>query len=127
MFDVHKGLTGHPGIAAIPGIEPFKNMLSYEVGRRIAAAVARALPGFDSKGFLRGLEPALAPLELKDRMLCLADRLEDGLPQKPAAAFQVLAGALARDDSDLAGLRGFAVWPLGEVVARREFRVAKLR
>lgn len=119
MFDVDKGLTGQSGIAAIPGIEPFKNMLSYEVGRRIATAVARALPGFDRKGFLRGLEPALAPLELKDRMLCLADRLEAGLPQKPAAAFQALTGALAKDDSDLAGLRGFAVWPLGEVVSRR--------
>lgn len=112
-------LTGSPGIAGIPGIEPFKNMLSFAVGRRIAAAVGRAWPEFDSRLFLRGLEAALEPLELKDRMLCLADRLEAGLPKNPRAAFRVLTGALARDADDPVGLSGFAVWPLGEVVSRR--------
>ncbi len=101
------------------GIEPFKNKFSLEAASGISDALVRAWPAFDRRKFLRGLGEALEPLELKDRMLLLADRLEEQLPGKPAAAFKILCGALAEDDSDLIGLSGFAVWPLGEIVSRR--------
>lgn len=100
-------------------MEPFKNELSLAQARRIAAAIARAHPPFPSARFLRGLGPALEPLELKARVVLLADRIESCLNLPPPALFGPLIGALARDERDDSGLRGFQVWPLTELVARR--------
>ena len=100
-------------------MEPFKNAFSAENALRIANRVRAVHPEFPIAAFRRGLEKALAPLELKQRMHLIADRLEAGLPAHPPELFPILAAALARDESDTAGLRGFPVWPLTEIVARR--------
>ena len=98
-------------------MEPFKENFSYANARKIAAEIHRAHPGFDMKTFTRGLEKKLAPLELKQRMQAVADHIEAALPLDAPALFAVLVKALANDDQQ--GLRGFAVWPLTEIVARR--------
>lgn len=103
-------------------MEPFKNRLSGEVASVVAVAMERSWGGFDGERFLRGIDGELEPLELKERMLVMADRLEAGLPKKPAAAFRVICGALKRGETDQAGLEGFSVWPLGEVVSRQGLR-----
>ena len=98
-------------------MEPFKNELNYQVARRIGAAVAKVHPAFSLARFSRGLADALDPLELKQRVGLLAGRLAEGLPASPPRMFRILVKALAADDAGN-GLRGFAVWPLTEVVAR---------
>ena len=98
-------------------MEPFKEHFSYANARKIAAEIHRAHPGFDMKTFTRGLEKKLAPLELKQRMQAVADHIEAALPLDAPALFAVLVKALAGDGKH--GLRGFAVWPLTEIVARR--------
>ncbi len=100
-------------------MEPFKNMLSPEVARVIGKAVGRGYPAFQQRRYERGLAAALEPLELKDRMLLIATRVEHNLPEDPAVLFPILEQALAQSDSDSDGLRGFPVWPLTEIVARR--------
>jgi 3-methyladenine DNA glycosylase AlkC len=100
-------------------MEPFKNAFSYPKARIIAGAVKRAHPAFSMPQFSKGLEAALEPLELKQRMQLIADRLEAGLPADPPVMFAILTGTLAVDESDTRGLRGFLVWPLTEIVARR--------
>lgn len=100
-------------------MEPFKNEFSYQNALRIASALARVSPDFLSATFRRGLETALAPLELKQRMHLLADRIEASLPLAPPQLFPVLIRTLAKDQADSQGLRGFIVWPLSEIVARR--------
>lgn len=95
-------------------MEPFKNELSADKARLIAAAVKRAHPAFPMPRFTRGLDAALDPLELKQRVVHLADRLADCLPQDPQVMFPVLTDSLAAGE-----LRGFPVWPLTEIVARR--------
>lgn len=100
-------------------MEPFKNEFSQPNALRIAAAVRRAHPDFNVARFSKGLEAALAPLELKQRMLLIADRLEAGLPTHPPDLFAILIRALSHGDSDKGELRGFLVWPLTEIVARR--------
>ncbi len=100
-------------------MEPFKNEFSYPKARRIAAAVKRVHPAFSLPQFGKGLEAALEPLELKQRMQLIADRIEAGLPADPPLLFGILTGALAVDENDNRGLRGFLVWPLTEIVARR--------
>ena len=83
----------------------------------------RVHPPFSVPHFCRGLEAALEPLELKQRMHLVADRLEAGLPTHPPDLFAILAKTLAKEahdaHGDSHGLRGFPVWPLSEIVARR--------
>jgi 3-methyladenine DNA glycosylase AlkC len=100
-------------------MEPFKNEFSYPKARQIAEAVKRAHPAFSLPRFIKGLETALEPLELKQRMHLIADRIEAGLPAHPPEVFSILAKTLAKDQADTRGLRGFLVWPLTEIVARR--------
>ena len=100
-------------------MEPFKNAFSHTNARRIAAAVKSAHPPFSLPRFNKGLEAALEPLELKQRMQLIADRIEAGLPAHPPELFSILVKTLATDEADTTGLRGFPVWPLTEIVARR--------
>ena len=100
-------------------MEPFKNEFSHPNARRIAAAMKRAHPAFSIPRFTNGLAVALEPLELKQRMHLIADRIEAGLPAHPPELFSILRKTLAKDEADTLGLRGFLVWPLSEIVARR--------
>lgn len=100
-------------------MEPFKNEFSYPKARQIAEAVKRAHPAFSLPRFIKGLEAALEPLELKQRMHLIADRIEAGLPAHPPELFSILVKTLSTDEADTRGLRGFLVWPLTEIVARR--------
>jgi 3-methyladenine DNA glycosylase AlkC len=97
-------------------MEPFKNEFSHTKARRIAECLKRAHPAFSITRFSKGLELALEPLELKQRMSLIADRIEAGLPADPRVLFPILTASLGSDSS---GLRGFLVWPLTEIVARR--------
>ena len=106
-------------------MEPFKDAFSEHASLRIAREVALHCPGFPLDRFSKGLGDALAPLELKQRVLLIADRLEDGLPDRAGQMFPILVAALAKDDGPQppatrpgGGLSGFAVWPLTELVAR---------
>lgn len=100
-------------------MEPFKNELSYPNACRISKALKRAYPAFSIPRFTKQLEGDLEPLELKQRMQCIARRIETGLPDDPLEMFPILVQALATDENDKTGLRGFLVWPLTEIVASR--------
>jgi 3-methyladenine DNA glycosylase AlkC len=100
-------------------MEPFKNEFSYPNACFLADCLKRVHAGFPLPRFRRNLERELAPLELKQRMHLLADRIEGCLPAHPPELFRVLVQALAVDERDTQGLRGFLVWPLTEIVARR--------
>jgi 3-methyladenine DNA glycosylase AlkC len=100
-------------------MEPFKNLLSAEKAKFIGAALKRAHPAFPLPEFSKNLEKAIAPLELKQRMHFIADRIEAVLPLRPPELFPILVKTLAADEDDSRGLRGFLVWPLSEIVARR--------
>ncbi|MBC8125587.1 MAG: DNA alkylation repair protein [Gloeobacteraceae cyanobacterium ES-bin-144] len=100
-------------------MEPFKNEFSHTNARRIAMCLKRAHPAFSVTRFCKGLEDALEPLELKRRMLLIAERIEECLPPNPPEMFSILVATLAENENDKEGLRGFLVWPLTEIVARR--------
>lgn len=100
-------------------MEPFKNQFSAENARIIAERLRAVHPGFQMAAFRRGLEAELDPLELKDRMKKVADRIEQCLPMEVPELFRVLVAALANHEDDRTGLSGFQVWPLTEIVARR--------
>jgi 3-methyladenine DNA glycosylase AlkC len=99
-------------------MEPFKNAFSYPNACRIAGRVQLFHPAFPMAAFRRGLEKELEPLELKQRMQLIGRRIEAGLPEAPEM-FSILVKTLAKNEEDAEGLRGFLVWPLTDIVARR--------
>jgi 3-methyladenine DNA glycosylase AlkC len=92
--------------------EPLKNLLNETVARHLGARLQAAWPPFDRRRFERLSLDGLAALELKARAMHLTAALEATLPDDFEAAAGALEGAIA------GGLAGWALWPVGEYVAR---------
>ena len=108
-------------------MEPFKNLLHPGLVQRMAAHLQRAWPGFDARRFEALAGRRLQDLELKARAMLIADALQATLPTDFAHAARVLEAALAppwpddrigSDDPGRDGLEGWALWPVGEFIAR---------
>jgi 3-methyladenine DNA glycosylase AlkC len=108
--------------------EPFKNLLNPALVQAMAQHLHRVAPAFDAAGFQAQALPGLETLEMKARSLQIAAALEATLPADFDQAAGWLETALAppwagdRLGSDhplLHGLEGWALWPVGEFVARR--------
>lgn len=93
--------------------EPFKNLLNPAVVRDIGARIEARLPAFPRRRFQRIALDGLDTLEMKARAMQIASALEATLP----AAFPDSADAIEGAIRD--GLAGWALWPVGEFVARR--------
>jgi len=112
-------------------MEPFKNFLNAGVAAAIGSQLQRVDPGFDRRRFEAQATAGLDALELKARAMQMADALEATLPAGFAAACDQLEAALApawtddrlgSDDASQGGrqgLEGWALWPVGEFIARR--------
>ncbi len=107
--------------------EPFKNLIDSEVVRSIGAHLLRADPKFARRDFEARALAGLAALELKARVLHVADALLAVLPTDVDRAAGLLEASLgpAGVGDDLSALRtsehglgGWAVWPLTEAIAR---------
>jgi len=96
-----------------PMPEPFKNLLNAAVVRDVGARLERHLPGFPRGRFERMALAGLDALEMKARAMQIASALEACLPPEFGAAADALEAAIAD------GLAGWALWPVGEYVARR--------
>ncbi len=108
--------------------EPFKNRVDRALLQQLAAHLERVDSRFPRARFVRRAAAGLDELELKARVLQVADALAECLAPDFAAACDQLERALAPApaDDDLAalqtsdaGLAGWVVWPLTEFVARR--------
>ena len=106
--------------------EPFKNLINAEVVQSIAHHVGRAWRGFDRPAFTAQALAGLDGLELKARVLQLAQALAATLPADVDRAAGILEASLGPpgegDDlaqlrTSAAGLAGWAVWPLTEAIA----------
>jgi len=107
--------------------EPFKNLINAEVVRAIGHHLQRADAGLDRRGFEARALTGLDALELKARVLQVADALVATLPADVDRAAGLLEASLgppgAGDDlgalrTSERGLAGWAVWPLTEAIAR---------
>ncbi len=106
--------------------EPFKNLLDGSLVRQAAAHLARHDAGFDAQAFERHAARGLDGLEMKARVMRIADALERTLSADFERAAAVLEASLAPPRETLAemrsgpdGLAGWVLWPVGEFVARR--------
>jgi 3-methyladenine DNA glycosylase AlkC len=91
-------------------MEPFKNRIDARLVQDLAQRLAA--PGFDAARFEALARQGLDALELKARVDQVCTALEATLPDDFAAAADRLQPALA--DS-----QGWALWPVGEYIARR--------
>ena len=107
--------------------EPFKNMLNAGVVQAIGHHLQRVDAGIDRRGFEARALAGLDALELKARVLHVADALVAALPVDVDRAAGLLEATLgppgAGDDlgalrTSEQGLGGWAVWPLTEAIAR---------
>lgn len=108
--------------------EPFKTFLNAPLVRTMATHLERAWPPFDARAFTQRATHGLDELELKARALHLTDALEHTLPATFDDAAAVIEAALSTVTADpdaptatidADGLMGWALWPVGEFVARR--------
>lgn len=90
-------------------MEPFKNALGEAAVAKIARALAKAAPTFDTAAFRKDALKGLTELELKPRVEHIADCIRN---HTPALATLVKVGEQS------SSLRGFAAWPLIEAVTR---------
>jgi len=123
-FSVHTGRY----FQAKPMTEPFKLLLSPGVVQALGHHLHRVAPSFDRHHFESRALTGLDALELKGRAMHIADALEATLPAvfSEGAAWLEAALAPAAEGEDLGALRtgpdglaGWALWPMGEWVARR--------
>ena len=107
--------------------EAFKEWIGTELVRTMAKHLTRVHSEFPRQRFVKLATDGLAELELKARVLHVADALAATLPSSFSQAAKVLEKSLApaRSDADLsklvpcdAGLAGWAVWPMTDYVAR---------
>jgi 3-methyladenine DNA glycosylase AlkC len=108
--------------------EPFKNLIGAGLVHDMSRHLGRVAPSFDSRRFEAMALSGLDALEMKARAHQICDALEATLPERFDDAARVIEASLAPappaedlpapHNSD-AGLAGWAIWPLGEYVARR--------
>ncbi|MGK0155427.1 MAG: 3-methyladenine DNA glycosylase AlkC [Neolewinella sp.] len=107
--------------------EAFKEWIGTELVRTMAKHLRRVHAAFPRERFVKVATAGLAELELKARVVHVADALAATLPSSFSQAAKVLEQSLApaRSDTDLsklvpcdAGLAGWAVWPMTDYVAR---------
>lgn len=114
-------------------MDPFKHRINTGTVELAGAHLQRAWPAFDRRRFEALANDGLEALELKARALHVTCALQATLPERFAAAAEVLEAALAppipldADGEPLAlsgaeldqGLAGWVIWSLGEFVARQ--------
>lgn len=107
--------------------EAFKDWINADLLRTMAEHLTRVHAEFPSTRFLEEATNGLADLELKARVVHVADVLAGCLPQSFTKAAPVLERSLApeRSDDDLSklaccdeGLAGWVIWPMTDYVAR---------
>lgn len=106
-------------------MEPFKRFISPQLVQLLASHLARHYPEVDPQRLSRAIIRRLGPLELKQRVQFIADRLHDVLPAEPKQRASVLlamlrpeAGEGEPQQSDESGIAGWGVWPLALVVGQ---------
>lgn len=95
------------------GSKDFKDRISPLALQRLAGALMRATPAFPEDEFMVRANAGLAALELKARVLHVADALAVTLPEEFPEAAAVIGRALESPDFD-----GWVVYPVNDFVAR---------
>jgi len=100
--------------------EPLKNGLNEAAISRLADNLHRVWPALDRDGLIRGSMKGLDALELKGRIAHVSDQLAAFLPDDWTETLAVVVSSAATWDSGDPEdpYRGFAAWPLFDLIER---------
>jgi 3-methyladenine DNA glycosylase AlkC len=107
--------------------EPFKNLFNRPLIESLGEHLHARYRDFDQQGFVHAASRQLEALEIKQRSMQITDALEHYLPEDFSAAREILLAALHPEDEvdlrelkmDERGVRGWAVMPMADYIARR--------
>lgn len=88
----------------------FKHLFNQELLKRMAKALQKVYPPFDSQGF-KALMPSLEALEMKARVRLIRDELKKRLPEEYAKAVAILFQSIKEGS-----LSGFDLWPYSDFI-----------
>ncbi|WP_146340692.1 DNA alkylation repair protein [Nesterenkonia sp. NBAIMH1] len=80
-----------------------KRHFTGDCARELAERILPVLPSFDAEGFVREVDEAVGPLELKDRVRVLAEGIRSRLPESYPEAVDVLVRSLGPELPDAEG------------------------
>ncbi|WP_258934225.1 hypothetical protein [Nesterenkonia pannonica] len=86
-----------------------KRHFTGDCARELAERILPVLPSFDAEGFVREVDEAVGPLELKDRVRALAEGVRSRLPESYPEAVDVLVRSLGPELPDAEGTMS-AAW-----------------
>ena len=99
--------------------EPFKNEYNSEMIAQMGGHLHRVWPEFNTEGFARDASAGLSELELKERLMHIADVLTTYLPNDFEKAVLVMKGALAPYNEDWSAGKELGVIGWGSLVFNR--------
>lgn len=108
-------------------MEPFKELINQNVIETLGDILFRVYPSFERSSYVALAAKDLKKLELKQRVVQVAKALDETLPKNFEELCPILVNSLhpsedtAREEVEFsaAGVCGWAVWPLTELVAMR--------
>lgn len=116
------GVFKLPAAAKTP--EPFKELFNKPLVEDMARHIKKRWSGFDAAGFTAAALKDFKQLEVKARATQIAGAFAQYLPADFPRAAKILTATLRPLDKDgepthdvSAGLKGWAIWPMGEYVA----------
>ncbi len=89
-----------------------KNSINPAVVSTIAQQISKFYPQFDKKEFLK-VASKLPALDLKARVIAVAEELKKHLPESYSKSIQIINQVVASDQ-----LEGFALWPFSEYISK---------
>ena len=108
-------------------MEPFKELINQTVIETLGDILLRVYPEFERAAYVKAAVRGLHELELKQRVVQVANALDETLPKGFEDLCSILVASLhpsedtAREEIEFSkdGACGWAVWPLTELVAMR--------
>jgi 3-methyladenine DNA glycosylase AlkC len=98
----------------------FKHAVGEATAKRLAAALREAFPAFDARGFVREAAAGLPALELKPRIVLLADAMARRLPAEYPSALAIVLATLGPElgGDQAVGSSAFYYWIHASFVER---------
>ncbi len=104
-------------------MEPFKNIYNPQSLKKISSEIKKAYPAFKSPQFEKEVLKTLESLELKERVILIAENLRVFLPDNYKQSVKIILKTLADesiegewDRKEGPGISGFLTWPLNQYV-----------
>ncbi|MGD1922350.1 MAG: DNA alkylation repair protein [Pleurocapsa sp.] len=89
-----------------------KEWFNGDLAQLLAHKISEVYPQFNRQGFVTDIEESVAQLELKARLSCFSDRLNNYLPNSYPQAIEILVSILGTENPNETGMMSQYYWTL---------------